>query len=443
MKKFFVYIMILILPYIALAESDCKKITIKAMIDGRSELILEKERAFPSLDIEIRWKHYDFAAPGLHNNHNEPTYINNVLWYPSWPFDGEGYNCSESGCKSSSFRFECDSDFENAKLHKLKGRGSVKIKFKDKFSLVIEIDDNEYPSHDWYEFEIIFEPQECVSEVNGVNGATCYKIGETNSNDSMVQEQMYRETHGGSWVDGVCMSSGTTSNNISHSSSVLRACLPGQPCNLDTSSSSSQNNTSGSSEDFYYTSNMKKGSLYDYFNNRCRVPYDCGYELVFDRATVNEIVRQKIVQKKGSITDYYNHEECLPGEPCNGAEKLFDKTVVQQIVQREISKCRTNPKSCGINAVPIITKKSDPNEILNQIKNKVFSIKGYYIHYGDGIFEWIYIPVSLKSAMKLEKGVKEDYSLIWTRLPKNITIIKEGNLIKIIDHERFPGIQNR
>ncbi len=128
----------------------------------------------------------------------------------------------------------------------------------------------------------------------------------------------------------------------------------------------------------------------------------------------------------GTVEDYKNGNENLPGPKI-----VYTKDVVDQIIEDKLAQCRQDPKSCGINAIPLITETSDPNEVLNQIKNKDLNINGYYIHYGNGTYEWIYIPVSLRSAYKLEKGVNENYSLRWTPLPQGIKIEKQGKKIKI------------
>ena len=70
-----------------------ESITIEALIDGRSQLILQSNTA--------QWFHIDFAAPGRHDDGNnggrfEPTVINGVEWLPVWPDepDSENRNCN-------------------------------------------------------------------------------------------------------------------------------------------------------------------------------------------------------------------------------------------------------------------------------------------------------------------------------------------------------------
>ena len=81
------------------------------------------------------------------------------------------------------------------------------------------------------------------------------------------------------------------------------------------------------------------------------------------------------------------------------------------------------------NALPIQQPKSDTAAILDQIAGKPLPIKGYYLHYGTGLFEWIYVPHSLKSAYKLERGIRSGYRLVWTPFPNSTHIEKIGESI--------------
>ncbi len=128
----------------------------------------------------------------------------------------------------------------------------------------------------------------------------------------------------------------------------------------------------------------------------------------------------------GTVDDYF--EGTVPGqEPVDA----YTPQTVDKIVARVKQQCKENPQSCGIDAIPIIKEKTDPQIILNKVNNKPLDINGYYLHYGNGAFDWLYVPVKLKSAYKLEKGVDKDYSLRWTALPKDIKIEKQDKKIII------------
>ncbi len=117
------------------------------------------------------------------------------------------------------------------------------------------------------------------------------------------------------------------------------------------------------------------------------------------------------------------------GQELPGRQVVYTKEVVDQIVEHKLQQCRQDPRSCGIDALPIIRTTSNPYTIYNQIKDKAFPIRGYYLHYGSDTYDWIYVPYSLSSAYKLEKGVDEQYHLRWTPLPSETVIVKDGDSI--------------
>ena len=85
-------------PYAASAAqpaSGAMKITIQALIDGRSQLVLHGNTA--------QWYQIDYAAPGRWEGRNDPTVINGKTWFPTWPDaqNDENYSCN---CYSSVFR---------------------------------------------------------------------------------------------------------------------------------------------------------------------------------------------------------------------------------------------------------------------------------------------------------------------------------------------------
>lgn len=79
--------------------------------------------------------------------------------------------------------------------------------------------------------------------------------------------------------------------------------------------------------------------------------------------------------------------------------------------------------------IPLITSWSDPKVIKSKIIGKSFPIKGYYIHYGERKFDWLYIPFHLGSVYKLEKGITKDYSLRWLKI-EGVTVEKQNNTLK-------------
>lgn len=137
------------------ASADLKPtevITIEALIDGRSWLILQRNM--------IQWYHLDFAAPGRHEFVNVPTVINGKEWFPVWPDvpDAENRDCQ---CYSNRFRgIKPGTQRSKApvEIRVLEGRGTVSIleqpSKQNQHALVIEFDDNAYGGPATYQIEI-------------------------------------------------------------------------------------------------------------------------------------------------------------------------------------------------------------------------------------------------------------------------------------------------
>jgi hypothetical protein len=129
-------------------------ITVEALIDGRSQLILRKNTA--------QWYHLDFAAPGRHEFVNVPTIINGQEWFPIWPDvpDAENRDCY---CYSSVFKGVKPVLHPNnppLEINVLQGRGAVSIaeypSKANQYALVIEFDDDPYGGPAMYQIQIVF-----------------------------------------------------------------------------------------------------------------------------------------------------------------------------------------------------------------------------------------------------------------------------------------------
>lgn len=128
---------------------------VRAYIDGRSQLVLRGN--------EIYWHHLDFAAPGRHFDAevNQPTYLNQVKWFPIWPDapDRENRDCN---CDSSSYQsvpslVQAD---KMVQMDVVQGRGEVSIlqqpSAANDYALIIELDDNPLSGPAWYEFDLSY-----------------------------------------------------------------------------------------------------------------------------------------------------------------------------------------------------------------------------------------------------------------------------------------------
>ncbi|MFH1338997.1 MAG: thrombospondin type 3 repeat-containing protein [Candidatus Omnitrophota bacterium] len=197
------------------SDSVNQTIRIRALIDGRSQLVIK--------DNTIKWHHLDYAAPGRHLGADEPTYINGIPWMP-WPEPGDFYNCG--GCYSSVFEDlspplpERDVTVE---LNIIESRWETRIvqypSPDNDYTLIIEFDDNPLGGDDWYEVNIhiygegdgigdvcdncpfAFNPDQTDTNCDGVGDAcegishinapaTVSSLIETSSSDSILTERI-------------------------------------------------------------------------------------------------------------------------------------------------------------------------------------------------------------------------------------------------------------
>jgi hypothetical protein len=53
------------------------QLQVQALVDGRSQLVIQ--------DGSVRWRHFSFAAPGRSGFLLDPTSLDGMLWFPTWP----------------------------------------------------------------------------------------------------------------------------------------------------------------------------------------------------------------------------------------------------------------------------------------------------------------------------------------------------------------------
>ena len=125
-------------------------ITVKALIDGRSQLILSGATA--------QWRHLDYAAPGTHMGVDLPTVINGMAWYPEWPEEGENYSCDCYSDIFSGVEPPIPRAVIDVGLRVIQGRGEVTIietpKATNGYALVVEFDDNPISGSVEYRIEL-------------------------------------------------------------------------------------------------------------------------------------------------------------------------------------------------------------------------------------------------------------------------------------------------
>ena len=134
-------------------SSEEASITIQARIDGKSQLHLQGNSA--------RWFHLDFAAPGRHQG-IDPTIINDVEWFPTWPDipDAENRDCE---CFSDTFE-GVDPSINgglNFELEHIRVRESASIvefpSLENDQTLIIEFNDNGPGGSDDYIVKVTFD----------------------------------------------------------------------------------------------------------------------------------------------------------------------------------------------------------------------------------------------------------------------------------------------
>ncbi len=98
--------------------------------------------------------------------------------------------------------------------------------------------------------------------------------------------------------------------------------------------------------------------------------------------------------------------------------------------------CQENPQACGIEATKKEWDTTPKEQVVAALKNRAFPLAGYYVHYGDGLFDWIYVSKELGLVAKLEEGSNEDGTLRWTfiQTSKNSPVfesieLKSGKII--------------
>jgi hypothetical protein len=139
-------------------------IRIEAYVDGRSQLIMRGATA--------QWHHFDYAAPGRWRFADEPTLINDVEWYPSWPDqpDTENRDCN---CYSDVFtevRPPIPSVPFDVDLRLIESRFETTVvehpSAANDFTLIIEFNDNRPAEPAWYVVEFVVPtPEGSISDL--------------------------------------------------------------------------------------------------------------------------------------------------------------------------------------------------------------------------------------------------------------------------------------
>ncbi|HEV3125125.1 MAG TPA: hypothetical protein VG266_11170 [Candidatus Dormibacteraeota bacterium] len=134
-------------PTLASAKGgETTTLTIRAFIDGRSDLILQGESA--------QWHQFDFSVPGKNGGNNFPTIIHGDKWFPTWPPLGGNNDCS--GCYSDVFHdADLPGKFSAVTLKAISCRESCTLTTNGS-QLTVHYDDNTFGGAAWYVVKLVF-----------------------------------------------------------------------------------------------------------------------------------------------------------------------------------------------------------------------------------------------------------------------------------------------
>jgi hypothetical protein len=134
-------------------------ITVRAFIDGRSQLRLKRNTA--------TWQNFDYAAPGKQGGRDEPTMINGVQWRPMW--DDSDLSPEVRVEKALSDTFEgvkptLAAEPMNVTLTKIRCREDASVvqqpSAANDFTTIVEFNDDQIGGADWYEVKLTFTPSQ-------------------------------------------------------------------------------------------------------------------------------------------------------------------------------------------------------------------------------------------------------------------------------------------
>lgn len=137
-------------------EPSFTALRIRAYIDGYSQLVIRGNTVY--------WHHIGSDAPGRWSvdNHNDPTILNGVEWYPTWPDIPDAAN-RDCNCDSSMFTGLTAAlpDNQRFALNLIQARHSAYISQQpstdNNYTLIIDFDDGPPGGAEWYEVEVAID----------------------------------------------------------------------------------------------------------------------------------------------------------------------------------------------------------------------------------------------------------------------------------------------
>ncbi|GEM_PF-3844096 len=116
----------------------------------------------------------------------------------------------------------------------------------------------------------------------------------------------------------------------------------------------------------------------------------------------------------------------LEGMDENGYLEWLDLNLYIKKVEMNNDKSKVTISMKSTGAYNGLTRALDPDtvkikKVLNVIKERPLNIHGYFTHYGDGAYDWLYITANRKVVAKLE-GMDENGYLEWLKLSKYVEV---------------------
>ena len=131
----------------------------EAFIDSRSRLNFQNETVW--------WHHLSAAAPGRQSSSNQPTLLNEVLWYPAWPDvpNRENRDCNCTSSTTDEFEAHPPAASLLVRTRHINGRGSLRLIQlpgpENAFRSIIEMNDGAGGAA-WLEGLVDFVPSQQV-----------------------------------------------------------------------------------------------------------------------------------------------------------------------------------------------------------------------------------------------------------------------------------------
>ena len=104
-------------PLLASTEKPQRRLCVRALIDGRSQLYLWNRQVF--------WVHSNGKPPGLPAERNQPTYLNEVPWWPRWTGARRTSQALSLDAENSALNLELPTAKDHLTTELIVGRGDV------------------------------------------------------------------------------------------------------------------------------------------------------------------------------------------------------------------------------------------------------------------------------------------------------------------------------